>query len=181
MHKDSRYSKYIKQYFDSIRNSEQHPLLRTYKRFKTEARCEPYLLIPLHYEYRQAISRIRASSHHLGIETGRQTKPHPTPLNRRTCPHCPGDILDDEFHFILKCKNNSNERNALFSKLPLHITSLLDEDLFIFLFNNNDETYIRAFGKFLTDSFITRQPPDNGLISSTNNSTSTPVNNYINN
>ena len=177
--KDSRYSKYIKQYFDSIRNSEQHPLLRTYKRFKTEARCEPYLLIPLHYEYRQAISRIRASSHHLGIETGRQTKPHPTPLNRRTCPHCPGDILDDEFHFILKCKNNSNERNALFSKLPLHITSLPDDDLFIFLFNNNDESYIRSFGKFIKDSFATRLPPDNGVISSANDSSPTLVNNYI--
>ena len=142
------------------------PLLRTYKKFKKEARCEPYLLIPLRYKTRQAISRIRASSHHLGIELGRHSKPQPTTLHNRTCKYCTCHILDYEFHFILKCEHNYNERNILLSKKPLHISRLPDEDLFIYLLNNKEESHIRAFGNFLEASFATRQPPDNGLISS---------------
>ena len=90
----------------------------------------------------------------------------PTPLHKRTCPYCPGEVVDDEFHFILKCTVNNDIRNELLSKLPSHINSLSDEDLFKYLLSNAYETHIRAFGIFLFNSFELRLPPDNGLISS---------------
>ena len=165
--KNLRYQDFINNFFECINDTEKRPLLRTYKTFKTIARCEPYLLAPLHYKQRQAISRIRASSHHLAIETGRHTKPQPIPLEKRTCKYCSSPQLDDEIHFILNCSSNIDERNFLFSKLPSHILSLSPRDLFIYLLNTNEEFHMKAFGKFLIDSFAARDPPNNGLVSYT--------------
>ena len=174
--KDKRYSNFIESYFKSINDSVNNPLLRTYKKFKVKARCEPYLLIPLKYRHRQAIARIRASSHHLGIELGRHTRPKPTPIDERICLYCSANALDDEFHFILKCEKNTNERNVLLSKLPPHIAGLDSDDLFVYLLNNNEDLHIRAFGKFLCDSFAIRHPPDNGLVMSCSSATTLSCN-----
>ena len=147
-----------------INDSVNNPLLRTYKKIKTEARCEPYLLIPLQYKYRQAIARIRASSHHLGIELGRHTRPNPTPIAERTCVYCSSNAVDDEFHFVMKCAKNQNERNVLFSKLPPQIMCLDPEELFIYLFNNNEDLHVRSLGNFIVNSLAERHPPDHGLV-----------------
>ena len=162
-----RYQDFLNNFFECIKDSEKRPLLRTYKTFKTVARCEPYLLAPIHNKHRQAISRIRASSHHLAIETGRHAKPKPIPLEKRICKYCSPTELDDEIHFILNCKSNIVERNVLFSKLPPHILGLNPQNLFTYLLNTNEISHIKAFGNFLIDSFATRDPPDNGLISCT--------------
>ena len=154
-----------------INDSVKHPILRTYKKFKTSARCEPYLLIPLQYKYRQAIARIRASSHQLGIELGRHNRPKPIPVEKRICEYCSANVLDDEFHFVLTCEKNTNERKLLLTKLPPHIKNLELDDLFVYLFNNNDESHIRAFGIFLLDSFSLRRPADCGLTRSGDNIT----------
>ena len=164
--KDMRYKNFIGSYFTLLNDSVKNPLLRTYKTFKFEARCEPYLLIPLQYKYRQAIARIRASSHHLGIELGRHTRPKPTPIDKRICIYCPNKVIDDEFHFVINCVKNIHERNLLFSKLPSHITGLESDELFVYLLSNNVDLHVRAFGKFLFDSFAARHPPDNGLVRS---------------
>ena len=130
--KEIRYNHFIKDYFTSINDSECNPLLRTYKKIKTIARCEPYLLIPINYKSRRAISRIRASSHHLGIELGRHTKPKPTPLDKRTCKYCSPAPLDDEIHFVLDCNHNIEQRNILFSILNecMHGTAKLGYCIF---------------------------------------------------
>ena len=107
------------------------------------------------------ISRIRASSHNLGIELGRHTRPNPTPIENRICLHCSSNSLDDEFHFIMKCDKNKNERKLLFSKLTPEIINLDQDELFIYLFSNSIDLHIKAFGKFLVDSFAIRQPPEN--------------------
>ena len=151
-----RYKDFLENFFECINDSEKRPLLRTYKTFKTIARCEPYLLTPLHYKYRQAISRIRASSHRLRIELGRYTRPTPTPVDQRTCLYCSSGLIDDEMHFILNCSHNIQERYILFSKLPPHILNLSRYNLFVYLLNTNDESHIKAFGKFLIDSFARR-------------------------
>ena len=160
-----RYRRFISNFFESINDINKNPILRTHNKFKLKPRCEPYLIIPLNYKYRQAISRIRASSHHLGIELGRHAKPRPIPLAERTCTYCPNEIVDDEFHFILKCSKNQSERNILFSKISNLHNTLSEEDLFIYLLSTNNEYHIRAFGKFLYDSFSNRNQPDHGLTS----------------
>ena len=164
--KDTRYTDYIDHFFEEINDSTSNPILRTYKMFKLSARCEPYLLIPLQYKHRQSIARIRASSHNLGIEMGRHTRPKPTPVDKRICQYCSFNTIDDEVHFVLKCAKNSNERKILFAKLPPDTTSLETNDLFVYLFNNNDEHHIRALGIFLFDSISARNQTDSGLVSS---------------
>ena len=109
-------------------------------------------------------STISQCSHNLGIELGRHNRPKPIPIEERTCIHCSPKTLDDEFHFVVKCEKNINERNVLFSKLPPHILNLDCDDLFVYLFSNNNDKHIKAFGKFLLDSFANRQEPDHGLI-----------------
>ena len=47
-------------------------------------------------KYRIALTRLRMSSHRLGIETGRWHKPKAIELSERKCTSC--DILEDEFH-----------------------------------------------------------------------------------
>ena len=158
--KDVRYKNSIENYFNMINDSVGNPLLRTYKKFKTSARCEPYLLVPLQYKHRQAIARIRASSHNLGIELGRHTRPKPTPIKDRICQYCSLHEIDDEFHFVLKCKKNTDARHLLFSKLPPDILDLDLNDVFVYLFNNNVESHIRAFGEFLFDTLELRYQSD---------------------
>ena len=118
----------------------------------------------MNYKYRRAICQIRASSHHLGIEVGRHTKPI-TPLEKRICCYCSSKNIDDEYHYVIDCTFNSHERNIMLSKLPPHTLQLNDEDLFIYLFSNSDDQTIREFGKFLYYSFLKRRPPDSGISS----------------
>ena len=84
--KDERYKKFIVSWLNNINDSESHPKLRTYCRFKMEFRKEPYLY-QVNRTYLNAISRFRTSSHCLHIETGRHTKPI-TPVENRTCNFC---------------------------------------------------------------------------------------------
>ena len=91
--KDMRYNKYNEYLYKSINDSNTNPLLRTYKRFKTKLGCEPYLLIPLQPKYRQIIARTRSSSHNLGIELRRHTRPKVTLINERICIYCSNIIF----------------------------------------------------------------------------------------
>jgi hypothetical protein len=74
--------------------------LRTYRTFKGNFELENYLSL-LPSKYRKAYTRFRISAHTLKIERGRYTRP-PTPVDERTCSHCP-DKVEDEFHFLLEC------------------------------------------------------------------------------
>ena len=61
--------------------------------------------------YRNAISKIRCSSHLLNIERGRHTNPK-TPIDERKCISC--DCVEDEMHFIINCSLYTQERQRLF-------------------------------------------------------------------
>ena len=53
-------------------------------------------------KYRNALTKLRLSSHRLFIESGRWNSPQPTPREERKCTIC--NILEDEFHFLLECR-----------------------------------------------------------------------------
>ena len=93
--------------------------LRTYGKIKTEIGMEKYLCCIPNVEMRIAVSRIRLSNHDLMIEKGRHLK---LELSRRNCPFCLGGLLEDEYHFLLRCKTFSPLRNELFlaSKKVFH-------------------------------------------------------------
>ena len=52
---------------------------------------------------RKAICRIKISAHDLRKESGRYAKHHLI-RSERICTKCNSNEIEDEFHFILKCK-----------------------------------------------------------------------------
>ena len=101
-----------------------HNKLRTYELFKSSFTREPYLTLVRNRNQRCHLTRLRVSSHFLGIETGRFKTPV-TPIHQRTCQYCnfgsqaphPPSPVDDEFHFLVQCPLFSNERKSFFEKL----------------------------------------------------------------
>ena len=107
-------------------------------------------------KYRNAISKIRTSSHTLEIERGRYTIPQ-TFIHDRKCAFC--GVLEDENHFITVCPMYINDRNSLYSriisKVP-HFEHLNDIGKFECMLTNDDQQILSWFGKFIWDSFELR-------------------------
>ena len=68
-------NKFVAVWNNNLQDSRANPLLRTYKVFKSEFTIEPYLCLVNKPRYRQAIAKLRCSSHILEIERGRHTNP----------------------------------------------------------------------------------------------------------
>ena len=71
--------------------------LRTYASFKTTYGMENYVLALKLPDHRQ-FTKLRISSHHLVIETGRYTRPI-TPRNERWCKDCNNHTIGDGTFF----------------------------------------------------------------------------------
>ena len=94
---------------------------------------EPHLSLGTNYEYRNAIIKLRASSHTPDVEKGRYTNPK-TPLNDRLCSLCA--ITEDEAHFLVGCRSYTKERQELFAKfmnLFTQFEQMNDTDKFVFV------------------------------------------------
>ena len=61
-------------------DGQDHNKLRLYKTFKGSFRVEPYIDMVPNRNQRCFLTRLRISAHHLCIETGRYSKPKPTPI-----------------------------------------------------------------------------------------------------
>ncbi len=77
-----------------------------YRIIKDEPSFEEYL-DSLPFKHRNNLIRFRVSNHSLPIETGRW---HNIKREERICPYCRGNVLGDEFHFILECPNFEEDR-----------------------------------------------------------------------
>ena len=93
---------------------------RIYAVFKSDFVIEPYLYLVKKPQYRQAISKVRCSSHTLAIESGRHTNPR-TPVADRKCLIC--DVIEDKLHFLLNCKIKVTE-TIFWIKLNKHTKNL---------------------------------------------------------
>ena len=71
--------------------------------------------------HRIALAKFMASSHRLGVETGRLARPI-IPYEQRLCENC--QKLDDEYHFLLECTKLSELKK-------MHPTILLFETLHV--------------------------------------------------
>lgn len=154
--KNKVFSKFIVDWQEAVCNLEKNPLLITYTRIKSTFGFEPYLELVKACKYRTAISKLRASSHILEIQRGRYDRPK-KPREERLCVLC-GNVEDEE-HFVMKCRINHQERHQLFSRISRFNYSfghLDDSDKFLFLFNNSDQKLLTWFGKFLFNSFKLR-------------------------
>ena len=72
--------------------------LQFYREIKPTIDISIYLEKLTNVKHRNAISKIRLSSHNLNIELGRHRQ---IERNNRTCPFCDLDEVEDEYHFNL--------------------------------------------------------------------------------
>ena len=115
--------------------------LRTYGILKKEAGFEKYLCELKSMKERTALTKFRISNHPLMIEKGRHQN-----INKenRHCPFCPG-IVEDEKHFLFKCKTYSPFRCELLNEAKYHSPWKTEDYNFIAVVNDNN---------FLTSKFI---------------------------
>ena len=99
-------------------------------------------------KYRQAIARLRCSSHRLEIEADRWHKPIRIPVENRKCKRC--DVVENEFYFLFEC--------PLYSELRIqHLDCYFYEDPNNFklrqLFNSTREKQAKDLSIFIYKAF----------------------------
>ena len=140
-------------------NIDKFPILRFYKKFKTNFVIEPYLYLIKDNKLRKTLSKFRLSSHSLKIETGRHTKPK-TPLEKRTCTLCNFNAIESEEHLLLHCPLYQEERIYLFSKIISHGVHIENNSnpnsVLISLMSSNNSDILFNLCKFLDKAFKAR-------------------------
>ena len=140
--------------FSEINN--ENSKLRTYKLFKTSIKQEPYLTEIKNVKDRILFSKFRLSNHKLMIEKGRHLN---ISKELRLCPFC-SDSIEDEIHFLIRCKTYSNHRKKLFDNIQNKVgevgfAGMNDETKFIFIMNNISVAPLIA--KHLSQTFELRE------------------------
>ena len=80
-----------------------------YREINDNFEIQSYLSKVHNRKQRQALSKLRLSSHGLRIETGRHIR---MGRENRKCTLCDSNDIEDEFHFILKCPVYNDVRAA---------------------------------------------------------------------
>ena len=70
------------------------------------------------FQLRRSLCRFRISAHDMRIESGRYSK-HPQNRTDRLCTKWDINEVEDEFHFLLRCKLFKDERERLFNNVIL--------------------------------------------------------------
>ena len=100
---------------------------------------------------RTIITKLRVSDHKLMIEVGRHKRP-PIPRANRTCFWCHNEI-EDEQHFLIACQLYGSRNRwlcDLLGKYPA-LTSLTDNDKFIYLMSQEDPDITKSLAKKIGD------------------------------
>ena len=150
---------HITKCMENIANTDPRNKLRTYKQIKKEFGLEKYLLVVMNPKHRQALTRLRLSSHQLEIEMGRHTRP-PVEADLRICKTCKEKKIDNEVHFLTECTSNAPLREDLFTKAESaikDIATLTKEERFVSLLTTNDKNLIINVAKFVCDSFTLKK------------------------
>ena len=118
--------------------------LEFYNTFKHCYEISSYLNLTRKTINRKALVKLRVSNHKLMIETGRFNQ---TPHDKRLCPVCDSNEIEDEIHFLCYCPKYFKLRNEFFaqiqSRLVLHdFQQLSNSDLVIKLMNSEDVSLI---------------------------------------
>lgn len=115
---------------------QSKPKLRTYITFKSDFIAENYLKGCLPRLERSLLAQFRTGILPLRIETGRFRNVKDTvtgrlrrlDINERKCELCKEDQIEDEIHFVCKCKIYNDLRNELYNKAELQLNSFSDLD-----------------------------------------------------
>ena len=117
--------------------------LKVYKAINSEFITPSYLSLP--FNMRKVISKMRCSDHNLEIERGRYLD---IDRDKRICYNCALNEVEDEEHFLLKCKTYQSARKKY------HMTA---DNIYDFLNNENKEN----LAKFLIEASELREKPKN--------------------
>ena len=109
-----------------------------YREISTSIDFKAYLNVVNIPKHRIALSRLRTSSHHLAIETGRWHKSISIPYNDRKCIVC--DKLDDEYHCVCECTLLNDLRQLYIDKYHWERPCMFK---LIALMTSENETVIR--------------------------------------
>ena len=107
-------------------------------------KCSPAL--------RKSLARLRLSSHNLCIETGRWTKPTPTPRDHRFCYFCK-DVVEDDLHFLFVCPKYDHLRRLY---IPTNISNISTDNSLIDTLNSLNLISIRKIAIFVLKCFKIR-------------------------
>ena len=97
-------------------------------------------------------------NHNLKIETGRHSYPK-IPENLRTCDHCETGNIENETHFLFRCKLYNQIRNTLYNNIESRyqsFTKMNTKDALLFLLNNVDPFVCKNVAYFIYESFRIR-------------------------
>jgi hypothetical protein len=91
------------------------------------------------------------------IEKGRYSIPRIPPENRM-CQVCDLLEIEDEFHFVMRCKLYDNYRQKLLSSISdtLDITNLSPEDTFKILISAKDYDIVKNVTDFVNNAYTIR-------------------------
>ena len=146
---------FINRLTSDLCNTESR-ILKTYASYKCDFNTESYLEVISAPKYRIALSKLRSSSHNMELERGRYVRPKKI-LDERVCLLC--KLVDDEIHFVTSCCINETQRLSLYQKLITvdpEFTLLSNEDKFVYMMANRNQTVTIWFAKFIYHSFHSR-------------------------
>ena len=143
-------------------NLDKTPKLRFYNKIKHTFGTENYLIGVKNDKFRTALTKLRSSSHTLAIESGRHSRPK---VNVHERLHHVCQCVEDEIHFMLDCRINSDERAHFFTKVTMaypEFESLSNIEKCDFVLSNQDNQLMTWTGKFIYKSFARRPEILNG-------------------
>ena len=124
--------------------------LRTYRLFKTDFKCEEYLVLNLDKNERSSLCQLRFGILPLRIETGRYVG---EPVNSRICRFCNNNSVEDERHFLLECPEYDSIRLNAFRDLPTNVINEPTESKFVTLLTK----YPRKTAKYIASAYLRRR------------------------
>ena len=119
--------------------------LRTYGLIKSTPGFEKYLDEIGCIKERVALTKLRLSNHSLMIEKGRHSD---IDKKNRFCPFCP-NIVEDEKHFLLKCKAYNHIRADLLDRAKQVFPSICNQPHDVRFFNLMSDQTITAISNFI--------------------------------
>jgi hypothetical protein len=155
--KETVFSSYKRRWESELNDVEKNPIVRTYSLIKSEFQCEKYLSSVSNNKCRNALCKLRTGSHTLEIERGRHLRPI-IPRTERLCNIC--NLIEDEFHFVTKCRLYNDERAILYAKIISLIPDFLlmsDMEKFTTMLTSNNEHLLSIVAKFIYKSFLKRK------------------------
>ncbi len=151
--KDHIRENFKKIFQDKIDSYDENSKFLLYKKLNPTLEGEFYLS-DSNFFIRNVFTKMRICDHNLEIERGRYYK---IPRQDRLCKTC--NVLEDEIHFIIKCKINEYIRESLFTainKENVLFKVMSDEQKMVHLLNPTNHKHIRMFGFFLKQSLELR-------------------------